>query len=99
MVERASCPDQRVIRSTLEYVCSAVEEEGSRPPGLLIVGRACEVLCKTPQNWVVEEGFTGMEVLDSLGDGKGLDGLREQLITPGLDESGDPMSVAMPVTV
>ncbi|OQN95725.1 hypothetical protein B0A48_18265 [Cryoendolithus antarcticus] len=92
VIERASCPDQRVIRSTLEYVTAAVEEEGSRPPGLLVVGHACEVLEKSPQRWVVEEGFTGLEELDSLGEGrKGLDALRDRLITPGLDESGDPM--------
>jgi uroporphyrin-III C-methyltransferase len=100
VIERASCPDQRVIRTTLEHVTAAVEEEGSRPPGLLVVGLACEVLEKTPQKWVVEEGFTGMEVLDSLSEGgNGLDGLREQLITPGLEESGDPMNLAKPVTV
>ncbi|KAK6437618.1 uroporphyrin-III C-methyltransferase [Oleoguttula sp. CCFEE 5521] len=92
VIERASCPDQRVIRSTLEHVTAAVEEEGSRPPGLLVVGLACEVLEKAPQKWVVEEGFTGLEELDSLGEGrKGLDALRDRLITPGLDESGDPM--------
>ncbi|GAB7337549.1 hypothetical protein MBLNU457_g2865t1 [Dothideomycetes sp. NU457] len=67
VVERASCPDQRVIRSTLEYVCAAVEEEGSRPPGLLIVGSACEVLCKTPQKWVVEEGFSGFDGVGETG--------------------------------
>ncbi|KAI9885046.1 MAG: hypothetical protein M1823_003145 [Watsoniomyces obsoletus] len=44
VIERASCQDQRVIRTTLEYVCAAVEEEGSRPPGLLVVGRSCRVL-------------------------------------------------------
>jgi len=100
VIERASCPDQRVIRTTLEYVTAAVEEEGSRPPGLLVVGHACEVLEKTPQKWVVEEGFTGLEVLDSLGEsGNGLDDLREQLITPGLEESGDPMIVAKAVAV
>lgn len=77
-----------------------MEEEGSRPPGLLVVGQACEVLEKTPQKWVVEEGFTGLEVLDSLDEGrKGLDSLREQLVTPGLEESGDPMRRALPVTV
>lgn len=66
VIERASCPDQRVIRSTLEYVCLAVEEEGSRPPGLLVVGRACEVLEKSGgQKWVVEEGFKGF---DNLGE-------------------------------
>lgn len=101
VIERASCPDQRVIRTTLEYVTTAVEEEGSRPPGLLVVGKACEVLEQTPQKWVVEEGFTGLEVLDSLdeemGGSKGLDALREQLVTPGLEESGDPMRSARPV--
>ncbi|KAF2225333.1 uroporphyrin-III C-methyltransferas-like protein [Elsinoe ampelina] len=67
VVERASCPDQRVVRTTLEYVCAAIEEEGSRPPGLLVVGRACEVLQKPVQRWVVEEGFDGFDVAD-IGD-------------------------------
>ena len=44
VIERASCPDQRVIRSTLAAVCRAVEEEGSRPPGLLVLGWGCNVL-------------------------------------------------------
>ena len=44
VIERASCSDQRVIRSTLAHVCTAVEEEGSRPPGLLVLGWACDVL-------------------------------------------------------
>ena len=67
VLERASCPDQRVIRATLEYVCAAVEEEGSRPPGLLVVGKACEVLWNGKQKWVVEEGFKGFEDLDMEG--------------------------------
>jgi uroporphyrin-III C-methyltransferase len=68
VVERASCPDQRVIRTTLRYVEEAIETEGSRPPGLLVVGRACEALY-TPnkdRNWVVEDGFGGLE-LDGFG--------------------------------
>ena len=67
VVERASCPDQRVIRSTLEHVCTAVEEEGSRPPGLLVVGWSCEVLMemKDKGRWLVEEGFAGFEALDN----------------------------------
>lgn len=67
VVERASCPDQRVIRSTLQHVCTAVEEEGSRPPGLLIVGWSCEVLfeMKGKGRWLVEEGFAGFDALDS----------------------------------
>ena len=75
VVERGSCPDQRVIRSTLEHVCAAVEEEGSRPPGLLVLGRSCEVLHKPGgQRWVVEDGFRG---LDDIGMEKGLDMLKE----------------------
>ncbi|WEW57553.1 uroporphyrin-III C-methyltransferase [Emydomyces testavorans] len=64
VVERASCTDQRVIRSTLEHVCAAVEAEGSRPPGLLVVGKSCEILHGNDQNWVVEEGF---KELDDIG--------------------------------
>lgn len=62
VIERASCPDQRVIRSSLEYICAAVEEEGSRPPGLLVVGESCTVLHgeKHGQKWIVEEGFKGL---------------------------------------
>lgn len=69
VIERASCPDQRVIRSTLSKVCAAVEEEGSRPPGLLVVGWSCEVLIKNPtnQDWVIEDGFAGFEGLDDIG--------------------------------
>ncbi|RBR17059.1 uncharacterized protein FIESC28_06561 [Fusarium coffeatum] len=66
VIERASCPDQRVIRTTLEHVAEAIETEGSRPPGLLVVGRSCETLF-TPEKgraWVTEEGFRGMEIED-----------------------------------
>jgi uroporphyrin-III C-methyltransferase len=69
VVERASCPDQRIIRTTLEHVCQAVECEGSRPPGLLIVGASCHVL-HTPegQKWAVEDGFRGLDELGVEGD-------------------------------
>ncbi len=67
VIERASCPDQRVIRSTLGHVCQAVEEAGSRPPGLLVVGHACEVLHKLEEGerWSVEEGFRSLDVIGS----------------------------------
>lgn len=79
VIERASCPDQRVIRSTLAHVCAAVEEEGSRPPGLLVVGRACEVLHPSSgQRWVVEEGFGGFEDLGGM-KGEELGRLRETM--------------------
>lgn len=66
VIERASCPDQRVIRSTLRHVCQAVEDEGSRPPGLLVVGHSCSVLHQLGEHerWSVEEGFRN---LDSVG--------------------------------
>ena len=66
VIERASCPDQRVIRSTLEFVCQAVEQEGSRPPGLIVVGAACEVLHQLGPDtrWTVEEGFKGLDPID-----------------------------------
>jgi uroporphyrin-III C-methyltransferase len=78
VIERASCPDQRAIRTTLEFVSAAVEEEGSRPPGLLVLGKACEVLYNGDggkgRKWVVEEGFKGLDDfvgggLEELGDG------------------------------
>ncbi|KAH0553223.1 hypothetical protein GP486_006609 [Trichoglossum hirsutum] len=78
VIERASCPDQRVIRSSLEYVCSAVEEEGSRPPGLLVVGWSCSVLWEGKQKWVVEDGFRRFEGIEAemvaqvLGKGPGV---------------------------
>ena len=48
VVERATCPDQRVVRTSLRHVCAAVAELGSRPPGLLIVGGGCRVLFPSP---------------------------------------------------
>lgn len=64
VIERASCPDQRVIRTTLQHVAEAIEAEGSRPPGLLVVGNACEVLYAREKGraWAVEEGFKGMQI-------------------------------------
>ena len=82
VIERASCPDQRVIRSTLSKICAAVEEEGSRPPGLLVVGWSCEVLGNhhAGLGWVTEEGFAGFEGLDNIGIAEM--GLNTALSTP-----------------
>lgn len=59
VIERASCPDQRVIRTRLRDVAEALEAAGSRPPGLLVTGRACEVLVKLrdDERWRIEEGL------------------------------------------
>ncbi|KAI9927956.1 hypothetical protein ASPWEDRAFT_113428 [Aspergillus wentii DTO 134E9] len=66
IIERASCADQRVIRSTLEHVCKAFETEGSRPPGLLVVGASCHVLHQQKdQKWAVEEGYRDLDELRS----------------------------------
>ncbi|KAF9374758.1 hypothetical protein CPB97_011902 [Podila verticillata] len=48
VVERASAKDQRCIRATLETVVRVVEEAKYRPPGILIVGWACEALVENP---------------------------------------------------
>lgn len=70
VIERASCCDQRVVRTTLEHVCAAIDELGSRPPGLLVVGRACHVLNTPSDRWTVTEGFAGFDDLQEqrLGD-------------------------------
>lgn len=49
VVERASAKDQRCIRATLETVVRVVEEAKYRPPGILIVGWACEALVDNPE--------------------------------------------------
>lgn len=59
VIERSSCPDQRVIKTTLRHVSEAIEACGSRPPGILVTGYSCEVIEKRPvdEKWVVEEGL------------------------------------------
>lgn len=54
-IERASCPDQRVVRTTLRHIADALNAVGSRPPGLLVVGQVCHVLFKGSEKWTVEE--------------------------------------------
>ena len=80
VIERASCPDQRVIRTSLAHVVAAIEEEGSRPPGLLVVGKACEALRKSDgvRAWAVEEGFVGLELEELEGTGTGLEDIERE---------------------
>ncbi|RDA95384.1 hypothetical protein CP533_3527 [Ophiocordyceps camponoti-saundersi (nom. inval.)] len=68
VIERASCPDQRIIRTTLSKVVEAVRQEGSRPPGLLVLGPVCEALYRPEPDtpWVVEEGFRQLDDFDAL---------------------------------
>lgn len=63
IVERASCPDQRVVRTTLSMAAEAVESLGSRPPGLFIAGRACHTLGgDLKEKWTVEEGCASASI-------------------------------------
>ncbi|ODV58125.1 uroporphyrinogen-III C-methyltransferase [Ascoidea rubescens DSM 1968] len=78
IVERASSPDQRIIRSQLKNVVEAFEVAGSRPPGLLVIGHTCDLLHGhfggkseqhgehgehgEPPKWIVEEGYSDIDV-------------------------------------
>lgn len=64
IVERASCPDQRITRTSLKDVPEVVKEIGSRPPGLLVVGNAISVLApeellnfNNNRKYHIEEGY------------------------------------------
>ena len=88
VIERASCADQRVMRTTLRHVARAVETEGSRPPGLLVVGRACEALVPLERGrmWAVEDGLTvqGLDDVAGVGlmlGGTGCDAVRTAVAT------------------
>ncbi|PHH65769.1 hypothetical protein CDD81_1496 [Ophiocordyceps australis] len=59
VIERATCPDQRIIRSRLAHVAAAIDAVGSRPPGLLVVGAACTAL--PHENDAVHEEFWSVE--------------------------------------
>lgn len=69
IVERASCPDQRVTRTKLKYLTSVVEEIGSRPPGLLVIGNATGVLLpeksvtfNESHKYDIDEGYRSFEL-------------------------------------
>lgn len=68
IVERASCPDQRVTRTKLRYLQQTVEEIGSRPPGLIVVGHAINQLTDNVNDFtetfthVIDEGFNDVEI-------------------------------------
>ena len=98
VLERASCPDQRVIRSTLSRICAAVEEEGSRPPGLLVVGRSCEVLVKLPpgHDWEVEDGFAGFDGLDDISLAGTELNTERTILTGGYEDRADFSSLSSP---
>ncbi|OWB57393.1 methyltransferase activity protein [[Candida] boidinii] len=63
IVEKASSPDQRIVRTTLGNVAEVVQTIGSRPPGLLVTGWACSVLKQLPEGskYIVEEGYQNIQ--------------------------------------
>lgn len=66
IIEKASCPDQRVIRTRLSFVPGAILSCNPKPPGLLVVGYACEILVKPRDGeaWVIEENPDTIEDID-----------------------------------
>lgn len=69
IVERASCPDQRVTRTKLKYLSQVVEEIGSRPPGLIVIGHSISQLVTTDLKDFtdsithhIDEGFHDVDV-------------------------------------
>ncbi|QLL34899.1 hypothetical protein HG536_0H02740 [Torulaspora globosa] len=76
IVERASCKDQRITRTLLKYVPQVVEEIGSRPPGLLVLGKAVAALLpqedtefSDTRKYYVEQGLAGTDIeISSLAD-------------------------------
>lgn len=59
VIERASFPDQRIIRTKLSFVAEAIVSCIPKPPGLLVVGYACQALVKPREGekWVIEENL------------------------------------------
>lgn len=63
IVERASCPDQRVTRTKLKYLSEVVEEIGSRPPGLIVTGHAVTQLVDDYEGiYHIDEGFNDINI-------------------------------------
>ena len=69
IVQRAACADQRVVHTKLRHVARAFVEVGSRPPELLVLGRACDALRGAGAEG--EEGFAiPGDMCDALRKGK-----------------------------
>ncbi len=60
IIERASCPDQRVIRTHLSDLPEVVRTVENRPPGLIVAGFSCDFLAKPlgpNEKYRIEEGY------------------------------------------
>lgn len=67
VVERASCGDERIIRTRLGSLISVCNKIESRPPGLIITGWACDVYSKLQDDEeyrIIESGLSTAENVD-----------------------------------
>ncbi|TID18181.1 hypothetical protein CANINC_003922 [Pichia inconspicua] len=67
IVERASCGDERVIKTRLGSLASVCAKIESRPPGLIVTGWACDVYTKLNENEefrIIESGVSLEENVD-----------------------------------
>lgn len=67
IVERASCGDERVIRTRLANLVDVCNKTESRPPGLIVTGWACDVYTKLGEEEefrVIETGLSVEENVD-----------------------------------
>ncbi|KAL6940813.1 hypothetical protein ACO0QE_004731 [Hanseniaspora vineae] len=65
IIERASCVDQRVVRTKLKDLSEVVKIIGSRPPGLIVMGRSVDYLngeLKEGQLYDICEGYDDIDV-------------------------------------
>ncbi|AWU76045.1 uroporphyrinogen-III C-methyltransferase [Pichia kudriavzevii] len=67
IVERASCGDERVIRTRLGDLVNVCEKIESRPPGLIVTGWACDVYTRLDEDEeyrIIETGVSLDENVD-----------------------------------
>ncbi|KAG0677791.1 hypothetical protein C6P40_005481 [Pichia californica] len=66
IVERASCGDERVIRTRLGNLADVCNKIESRPPGLIVTGWACDVYTKLNDNEEFRIIETGVSLDDNV---------------------------------
>jgi uroporphyrin-III C-methyltransferase len=69
IVERASCGDERVIRTRLGNLADVCKKIESRPPGLIVTGWACDVYTKLND----DEEYRIIETGDSISENVNLE--------------------------
>ncbi len=72
IIERASCVDQRVVRTKLKDLSEVVKIIGSRPPGLIVMGRSVDYLngeLKEGQLYDICEGYDDIDVSSYINGG------------------------------